>query len=90
MPLAQDVIAGLFVGSPFGEVVGGVAFAFPVGEVGPGKCKVLAGTKWPVRAVLVQGAGLATYDGPVSAQPMLHGHHGKVDSCVEGRAIVGI
>jgi len=31
MPLAEDVIAGLFVGSPFCEVVGSVAFAFPVG-----------------------------------------------------------
>lgn len=42
LPLAEDVVAGLVGGRSFGEMGGGVAFAFPVGQVRAGEYEVLA------------------------------------------------
>src|SRR6476659_4042144 len=56
IPLAQDVVARLGCGCALGEVVGGVAFAFPIGQVGAGEHEMLAGSVWSVAAILAERA----------------------------------
>jgi hypothetical protein len=87
MPLAKDVVLCFVVRGAFGEVVCGVAFAFPMGEVGIGKHEVLTRPEWSVGAILLERAILSANDRPVSAQPVLHGHHSQVDTGANSRAV---
>jgi hypothetical protein len=88
--VAEDVVAGLVGGGGFGEVVGGVTFAFPVGQIGAGEHEVLARTVRSVVAVLAEGAVRATDHRPVTAQAVLDQHHGEVDPRRGRGRVVGV
>ena len=87
MPLAKDVVSGFVVRGAFGEVVGGLAFAFPICEIGPGEHEMFTRPEWSIGAILVERTSLPANDRPVSAEPVLDGNHGQVDAGADGRAV---
>ena len=81
MPLAQDVVACLVAGSAFGEVVSGVAFAFPVGQIGAGEDEMFARSVGAVAAVLAEWAVGSADNGPVAAETVFDGDDRQIDPC---------
>ena len=53
MPSAKDVVSCFAVRGAFGEVVCGLAFAFPICEVGPGKHEMITRPEWNISALTV-------------------------------------
>ncbi len=76
MPLAEDVVASCIGWCTLCEVIGGVAFTFPVGEVDTGEYKVLAGAGGVVRAVLAPRASCTAHHGPITAEAVLYRNDG--------------
>jgi hypothetical protein len=69
MPLTKDVVSCLVVRGAFGEVVCGVAFAFPVGESAPVSTKCSHGPFSPLVQFLLKGQFFPPTTGPYRQRP---------------------